>query len=202
MLEENGTSNEEINQVVLVGGSSRIPYVRKMLENMFQKKLVSYLDPDKAITYGAAIYAGMLLGKEEYKELKFQDICAHEIGILILNEETGEKYNDILIHSNAPVDCMEEREYQTAYANQTYIKVELTESETVVSKTDIKLPKQLPIGTKVNLGVKVNKSHFIEVFLSIPSIDFCKEYSVKRTNNLTEEEKRRLSGLVASRILD
>ena len=202
MLEENGTSNEEINQVVLVGGSSRIPYVRKMLENMFPGKLVNYLDPDKAITYGAAIYAGMLLGKEEYKELKFQDICAHEIGILILNEETGEKYNDILIHSNAPVDCMEEREYQTAYANQTYIKVELTESENVVSKTDIKLPRQLPIGTKVNLGVKVNKSHFIEVFLSIPSIDFCKEYSVKRTNNLTEEEKRRLSGLVASRILD
>lgn len=201
MLEEKDVSLEEIEQVILVGGSSRIPYVRDILEEMFPKKISYEVDPDKAVTFGAAIYAGMLLGKKEYNTMKLQDICAHEIGILVMNEETGNKYNDVLIETNTPVESMAEREYQTAYDDQTYIKLELTESETVISKTDIKLPEQLPKGTKVKLCIRVNKSHLIEVFLSVPSINFCKEYSVKRTQNLSEEEKRQLSDLVASRIL-
>lgn len=200
MLEESDSSLEEIHQVILVGGSSRIPYVRQMLEEMFPGKLSHQVDPDKAVTFGATIYAGMLLG-EEFYNMKLQDICAHEIGILVMDEETGVKYNDLLIKENTPVDLMTEREYQTAYADQTYIKLELTESGNVISQTDIKLPKQLPKGTKVTLRIRVNKSHLIEVFLSIPSIDFCKEYSIKRTNNLNDEEKRNLSGLVGSRIL-
>ena len=201
MLEEKDISLEEIDKVLLVGGSSRIPYVRKMLEEMFPKKISYEVDPDKAVTFGAAIYAGMLLGKEEFSNIKLQDICVHEIGILIMDEETGDKYNDVLIEKNTPVNLLAEREYQTAYADQTYIKLELTEAEVVISQTEIKLPEQLSKGTKVTLRIRVNKNHLIEVFLRIPSIDFCKEYSVKRTQNLSEEEKRRLSGLVASRII-
>ncbi len=201
MLEEKDISLEEIDKVLLVGGSSRIPYVRQILEEMFPKKISYEVDPDKAVTFGAAIYAGMLLGKEEFNNIKLQDICAHEIGILVMDEETGDKYNDVLIEKNTPIDLMAEREYQTAHADQTYIKLELTESEVVISKTEIKLPEQLPKGTKVTLRIRVNKSHLIEVFLRIPSIDFCKEYSVKRTQNLSEDEKRKLSGLVASRII-
>ena len=201
MLEEKDISFDEINQVLLVGGSSRIPFVRQVLNDMFGEKISHQVDPDKAVTFGAAIYAGMLLGKEEYQSIRLQDICAHEIGILLMDEDTGNKYNDVLIEPNTSVDFIAEREYQTAYEDQTYIKLELTESDVVISQNNIKLPEKLPKGTKVTLRVCVNKNHLLEVFLSIPSIDFCKEYSVNRTQNLSEEEKRKLSGLVASRIL-
>lgn len=208
MLEEKGYEIEEIDEVVLVGGSSKIPYVRDGLKEMFGKELCEAIDPDKAVSYGASIYADMLLKErktddertEEHEEiLKLEDVCAHSIGLLVINPHTGEKENYVLIEENTPIVAEQEHKFETPYENQTYIKLELTEAEVVISEQNIKIPKGLKRGTEVVIRVVVNSSHLIEVYLKVPSIGFCKEYEVARLQNLSEEEQKELSGLVASK---
>lgn len=217
MLYDKGIMPEDVDEIVLVGGSSRIPYVREVLKDFFGKELSEAIDPDKAVTYGAAIYAGMRyqeLGTEEQEEekeeeaqvrvpLKLEDVCAHSIGLLITkNAVTKEKEDYVLIEENTPIVAEAEQEFHTAYASQTYINIELTEAGNKFTEENIKLPGSLPKGTKVKLRIRVNSDHLIEVALKIPSIDFFKEYEVTRINNLSEEEQRVMSGLIAAKVLE
>ena len=210
ILEEKELEPNEIDEVVLVGGSSRIPYVRKCLQEIFPNELSEAVDPDKAVSYGAALYAGMLyqkITKDEVEDnvnvtLRLQDVCAHSIGLLLLDSKTKEKYDDVLIKANTPIIAEAKREYQIAYQNQTYIKMELTEGGTKFSETEIKLPQALAKGTKVELYIRVNFDHMIEVSMGIPAIKFTRDYKIERLKNLTEEEQKELSGLIASKTLE
>ncbi len=213
MLYENDIKPSEIDEIVLVGGSSRIPYVRKALKEFFGKELSEAIDPDKAVTYGAAIYAGIRQQEcglyreaEDEKDsvpLMLEDVCAHSIGLLITkNAVTKEKEDHVLIEENTPIVAEAEQEFNTAYAGQTYIKIELTEAGNKFTEQVIKLPESLPKGTKVRIRLRVNQDHLIEVAMHIPDIDFSEEYEVTRINNLSEEEQKEMSGLIASKTLE
>lgn len=204
----------DVDEIVLVGGSSRIPYVRESIKDFFGKEPSEAIDPDKAVSYGAALYAGMRyqelgiggasqIAEEAKISLKLEDVCAHSIGLLITKDAvTREKEDYILIQENTPIVAEVEQEFVTAYAGQTYIKIELTEAGNKFTEQNIKLPDSLPKGTKVRVRIRVNSDHLIEVGMKIPSIDFLKEYQVPRINNLSEEQQREMSGLVASKILE
>ena len=213
MLEEKGYELEEVDEVVLVGGSSKIPFVRNCLKDIFEKELCEAIDPEMAVTYGASVYANMLLmeknvendkEKEESQKsevMKLEDVCTHSIGLLTIDPNTGGKINTILIDENTPIVAEIEKLYEIAHQHQTYIKLELTEAEEIICEKPIKLPKPLEQGTEVMIRVVVNSSHLIEVHLRIPSIDFYKKYEIPRLQNLSEEEQMELSGLVASKNL-
>ena len=204
----------DVDEIVLVGGSSRIPYVREVIKEFFRKEPVQVIDPDKAVVYGAALYAGMryqeLGGGQEASRteeakvsLKLQDVCAHSIGLLLTKDtDTREKTDYILIEENTPIVAEAEQEFDTAYAGQTYVKIELTEAGNKFTEQNIKLPDSLPKGTKVCIRIRVNSDHLIEVAMKIPAIDFVEEYQVPRIYNLSEEQQQELSGLVASKILE
>ena len=210
LLDDKDLEPDDVDEIVLVGGSSRIPYVRNCLKAMFPKAPSQPIDPDKAVSYGASLYAGMLYKKMDMNEvsenanvtLKLQDVCAHEIGVLLTDKETREKYIDVLIEENTPIVAEAKKEYEIAFQNQTYIRLELTEAGTKLEDVEMKLPQALQIGTKVELHVKVNSDHMIEIFIAIPSIQFEREYKLERLKNLSEEEQRELSGLVASKTLE
>lgn len=214
MLLDKDLMPADVDEVVLVGGSSRIPYVREVIAEFFGKEPSEAIDPDKAVTYGAALYAGMRyqelgIAEEAHEEkaakvsLKLEDVCAHSIGLLLTKDAvTKEKVDYVLIEENTPIVAEAEQEFDTAYAGQTYIKIELTEAGNKFTEQNIKLPDSLPKGTKVKVRIRVNSDHLIEVAMQIPSIDFMKEYQVPRTNNLSEEEQQEMSGLVASKILE
>ena len=189
MLDEKGISSLEIDEIVPVGGSSKIPYVREALRSFFGKELSEAIDPEKAVAYGAAIYAGMryredvTCGKAKNKEasipLILEDVCAHSIGLLLTkNATTMEKENHVLIEENTPIVAEAEQEFDTACDGQTYIKIELTEAGNKFTEQVIKLPERLPKGTKVQIRIRVNRDHFIEVAMRIPAIDFWEEYEV------------------------
>lgn len=212
MLYEKEIHPSDVDEVVLVGGSSRIPYVREVLKEFFGKELSEAIDPDKAVAYGAALYAGMRYQEQNIEDieeeaevkvpLQLEDVCAHSIGLLITKDtSTKEKEDYILIEENTPIVAEAEQEFDTAYAGQTYIKIELTEAGHKFTEQEIKLPDRLPKGTKVNVRIRVNSDHLIEVAMHIPSIDFLEEYEVPRMNNLSEEEQREMSGLIAAKTL-
>lgn len=209
MLEEKGIEPEEIDKVLLVGGSSHIPYVREQLQEMFQKDLSEKIDPNKAVAYGAAIYADMVRSEAKDQKLVLSDVCAHGIGLLRWDSsQMTYKVNDVLVQPNTKIPASTEAVYETMVDNQRYIDLELTEGELpdadlvhVISEMKIELPKSrnLPKGTEVGVQLKVNENHLVEVYLNIPSINFHKEYKINRIDNMTEEEFQEMSGLVASK---
>ena len=210
MLDENGFEAEDIDEVVLVGGSSKIPYIRECLREIFQKDLCEDVDPEKAVVFGASIHADRLLKErkdngensewnEQENVLKINDFCTYSIGILTIDLDTGEKVDDILIEEKTPLVAEVERSYETRFENQTYIKLEITEGGCVINERNFKLPQGLKMGTEVIVRIVVNTSHMIEVYLKVPSIAFSKKYIATSLQNLSEEEQKELSGLVASK---
>jgi len=206
MLDSKDMEPGDVDQVVLVGGSSRIPYVQSMLRSLFGERLSTVVNPEMAVAYGAAIYAGMCLEKATSKgdenmrsKLKMQDVCAHSIGIFTTNPETNEKINDVLIKENTPIVATAKKWYETIYDRQRYIKLEVTEAEDKFAEVLINIQTGVPKGTRVGVELRVNDNHLIEVHLSVPSIGFSEEYKIQRKRNLTEEELQELSGLIASK---
>ena len=95
VLKDAGLSKEDIDDIVLVGGSTRIPKVQQLLESYFNgKKASKGINPDEAVAYGAAVQAGVLSGEEGVEDIVLLDVNALTMGI----ETTGGVMTLSLIH--------------------------------------------------------------------------------------------------------
>lgn len=213
MLDKKGLTPADVDKVLLVGGSSRIPYVREQLQKKFGEGLSEKLDPEKAVAYGAAVYADII--KDEINEtlserkLNISDVCIQGIGIIRRDPNNlFSKINDVIIEPNTPIPASAEKVYELSIENQKSIMLELTEGEfqevefvRIISVMDIPIPqdKSLKRGTEVSVQLKVNQNQLIEVYLHIPSIDLHMEYKIPRLDNMTDEEIKAMSGLIASK---
>jgi molecular chaperone DnaK (HSP70) len=115
----------DIDEVVLVGGSTRIPKIRQLVEDFFgkQKKLNVNLNPDEAIAHGAAVQAGILSGVAE-KNLLLLDVAPLSLGI-----ETDNVFMNVIIARNSPVPTTQKREFATAVRNAKATMIKVYEGE-------------------------------------------------------------------------
>ena len=77
-MKDSGISKSEVDEIVLVGGSTRIPKVQSLLSSFFNgKKLCKSINPDEAVAYGAAVQAAILAGVENdvTKDILLLDVC-------------------------------------------------------------------------------------------------------------------------------
>jgi heat shock protein 5 len=85
VLKDAGVSKDEVDEVVLVGGSTRIPKVQQLLKEYFNKEPSKGINPDEAVAYGAAVQGGILAGEEGTADVVLIDVCPLSVGI----ETTG-----------------------------------------------------------------------------------------------------------------
>lgn len=136
VLGEAGVVPNDIKDVFLAGGSSRIPLVSKTLSTLFGRTPEVVGNPDEAIALGAAIYAGFKadpsklnsLQKEAVKGMTFQEVAPHYFGTIALSSETRRPYNAIIIEKNTPIPCSRSDDFFTVEDNQSSVHCSITQS--------------------------------------------------------------------------
>ncbi|GJQ79515.1 hypothetical protein Trydic_g8792 [Trypoxylus dichotomus] len=139
-IESAGLANEEIDKVIMVGGSSRIPKLQSLLENFFDKDVYTSINPDEAIAYGATIYAAVCSGVNirDKSNLIIEDIIPMSLGIG--TEEDFEIYS-VVISKNSTIPISNVRQYVTLHDNQTDVTFPVYEGEAHQTKENIFLDK-------------------------------------------------------------
>ena len=129
-----------INQTLLVGGSTRIPIITEIIQKIMKKAPVKGVNVDEAVACGAALYAGLQntgslnsAQKKALSKVELNDVCNHYMGTLIIvKDPERNKYlevNDIVIPRDTKLPCSITKDYQVLYDDQKKIDCSVTQSE-------------------------------------------------------------------------
>ena len=123
-LNDAGLSTNDIDEVILVGGSTRIPKIQEAVENFFSKKPNRSVNPDEVVALGAAVQGGVLSG-----DLKDQGILLLDVTPLSMGIEVMGGIYDVVIEANTTIPSKKTKTYSTAADNQPQVEIHILQGE-------------------------------------------------------------------------
>ncbi len=126
-IKDAGISKSKIDEVILVGGSTRIPAIQQAVEEFFGKKPNKSVNPDEVVALGAAVQGGVLSG--DVKDVLLLDVTPLSLGI-----ETMGNVFDIVIESNSTIPTKKTKTYSTAADNQPSVEIHILQGERPMAK--------------------------------------------------------------------
>ncbi|CAN1793686.1 Luminal-binding protein 5 [Linum perenne] len=134
-MEDAGVEKSDVDEIVLVGGSTRIPRVREMLRDMFDGKEPSKgVNPDEAVAYGAAVLGANLSGALGYVDVTLCDVTPLSLGVHIEGDLMS-----VIIPRNTPIPTKMSSVYHTTKDQQTYVCIKVYQGERPLTKDCIEL---------------------------------------------------------------
>ena len=133
----------ELDEVILVGGATRMQFFRSMIAKMFRRMPAANLDPDLVVAMGAAIQAGLKARDAALEDLVLTDVCPYSLGVGVYNENDqlgtqGDLFSPVL-ERNTVIPSSRVNIYTTVSDNQTQLNMEIYQGENRLVKNNIHL---------------------------------------------------------------
>ena len=194
-----GLEWEQIDRILLVGGSSRMPMIRRMLRELTGKEPDCSQSPDEAVAHGAALYARELLAREtgaENSSCELVNVNSHSLGVVGVESKTGHAKNVVLIPKNTPLPARATRIFKTAKADQRTIRVPVVEGESdrpgdciALGECVVRgLPPGLSLRTKVEVEYRYAANGRISVVARIPAIRHSAHVEIERNRTANQDD--------------
>lgn len=212
-LADAGLKLGDIDEVLLIGGATRLSIVRDFLIRLFRKFPDTRLNPDEAVALGAAVQAAMKERREEVKEVILTDVCSFTLGTEVVVEYDEGKFEDgrfcPIIERNTVIPASHTERLYTARDNQDKVRVRVLQGESRFARNNLflgELEIDVPKGPKGREAVDVTYTYdinsLLEVEVAVVSTGVSQKMIIKgQDNQMTDEEiKKRMEELAYLKI--
>ena len=193
-----GLEWNDIDHVLLVGGSTRIPSVVNMLKKLTGKIPNQSVSADEAVAHGAALHASLLLARSSGVKPRFtiKNVNSHSLGVVATDAATNRKRNAILIPRNSPLPATAKRIFKTQKRGQKSILVRIIEGESAspdecsqIGSCSVRdLPQDLAAQSPVEIVFRYQENGRLTVTVRVAGSKRRLTHEITRENSLTPEQ--------------
>jgi molecular chaperone HscC len=131
-LQGAGVTRDQLHEVLLVGGATRMPCVRRAVVELLGREPLDHGDPDLLVAQGAAIQAAMIVGNAAVKDMVVTDVASHSLGIDVsrrIGSQNVDGYFSPIIHRNTAIPTTQSDSFATIHDDQTSVRLGIYEGD-------------------------------------------------------------------------
>lgn len=195
-----GLTWTEIDKVLLVGGSTRMPAVELMIKDLIGRDPDRSISADEAVAHGAALYANLLMQSAgpdaSAPQFSITNVNSHSLGVVGIEPSTGRRVNSVIIPKNTALPYTAGRKFKTAKTGQPNIRVCVVEGESEQPEACVEvgtclirnLPPNLPAGWPVEVRYSYHENGRLQVSAKLVGHEAAVTTDFVRDNSLTDDD--------------